>query len=129
MSSTANCVDCSHLHITMAHVHEHIQPQQPYGAKAPHYQTIPIEGKETPLLRLEGWPTSPNRVHSSLWMTIWDGIFDLLLFACAVAFLAFAAIVSLHDEAPTLDNPRTTSMLLNAIKYVSEWSDFFVCIS
>jgi hypothetical protein len=54
-------------------------------------------------------------------MIIWNGIFDLLLFACAIAFLAFAVIVSLYDRASTLEHPRTTSMLLNATKYVSSW--------
>jgi hypothetical protein len=92
------------------------------------HTSVPTEATTAPLLvpekaasRLEGWPTSPKPVHSPLWMIIWNGIFDLLLFACATAFLAFAVIVSLYDRASTVENPRTTSMLLNATKYVSFW--------
>lgn len=52
-------------------------------------------------------------------MIIWNATFDLLLFACSVAFLAFAAIVSYYNQAPTAENPRTTEVLLNGSQYVS----------
>lgn len=70
-------------------------------------------------MTLKGWPNSPKAIKSSWWMVLWDGIFDLLLFACAVAFLFFAVAVSRYDQVATAENPKTTELLLNATKYVS----------
>jgi hypothetical protein len=71
---------------------------------------------------IQSWPTAPRRIRSPWWIIVWNVVFDLLLFACAVAFLAFAGIVSHYDQASTAENPRTTAMLLNATRYVSQLS-------
>lgn len=93
------------------------------------HQQTPIlsETTKTPLLDSvktlavpEDWPITPKPIRSSWWITIMNGTLDLSLLACAVAFLAFAAIVSQYNQTPTAKNPRTTSMLLDATKYVSQ---------
>lgn len=76
---------------------------------------------EKPAPALRGWPDAPRAIRSPWWVTAWDILFDLTLFACAVALLVFAVVVELLDGAPTSENPRTTQMLLNATKYVSTW--------
>jgi hypothetical protein len=66
-----------------------------------------------------GWPTSPNRTKTSVYVNFMNGAFDALLLACSVAFLVFALIVNNHDQAPTAQYPRLTKTLVNATKYVS----------
>jgi hypothetical protein len=85
----------------------------------------------TALLGLEkvAWPNSPKAIRSPLWMILWDVLFDLALFSCAVAFLAFAVVVNLYDQASTRENARTTNMLLDAIKYVGNLIDPFVSVN
>ena len=84
--------------------------------------TAPLLATEKYTTAIQDWPTSPRRIRSPWWIIVWDIIFDLTLLACAVAFLAFAGIVSHYDQASTIDNPRTTAMLLNATRYVSQSS-------
>lgn len=80
----------------------------------------PLLNAEKLLSAPQGWPTSPKRIRSPWWIIVWNGMFDLTLFTCAVAFLAFAGIVSHYDQASTAENPRTVAMLLNATKYVND---------
>jgi hypothetical protein len=89
---------------------------------APRHTETPTKhllATEKPAPALRGWPDAPRAIRSPWWVTAWDILFDLTLFACAVALLVFAVVVELHDGAPTSENPRTTQMLLNATKYVS----------
>jgi hypothetical protein len=79
----------------------------------------PLMDTEKAVPTLRGWPTSPKAVQHSPWVALSSIALDILLFACAVAVLAFASVVSSYDKASTADNPRTTRMLLNATKYVS----------
>ena len=65
---------------------------------------------ETP----SGWPTSPKRIKTSNFINFLNGVFDILLLACSIAFLTFALVVNRFDQASTVENPRTTRMLLNA---------------
>ena len=102
-----------------------------YAYKPAEATAAPLLDAEKVAMPLKGWPASPKTVRSSLWMFVWNGIFDLLLFTCAVAFLAFASIVSQYDQASTVENPRTTGMLINATKYVRDlklfvgvWADY-----
>jgi hypothetical protein len=67
---------------------------------------------------ISGWPTTPKPIRTPVYIKILNGIFDVLLLACSVAFLAFALIVSIHDQASTVDKPRLTKTLLDATKYV-----------
>ncbi|KAJ8115281.1 hypothetical protein OPT61_g3031 [Boeremia exigua] len=80
--------------------------------------TTPLLDAESAAAKSQCWPTSPRRIQSSWGAIILNGVFDVLLFSCAIAFLTFAAVVSHHDQVPTADYPRTTAMLLNATKYV-----------
>ena len=82
----------------------------------------PLLATEKHTTAIQGWPTAPRRIQSPWWIIVWNVLFDLILFACAVAFLAFAGIVSHYDQASTAENPRTTAMLLNATRYVSQSS-------
>lgn len=82
----------------------------------------PLLATEKHTTAIQGWPTTPRRIRSPWWIIVWNVVFDLILFACAVAFLAFAGIVSHYDQASTAENPRTTAMLLNATRYVSQSS-------
>lgn len=68
---------------------------------------------------IQGWPNSPKQIKSSWWIILSIAVFDLILFTCAVAFLAFAAIVSYYNQTPTIEIPQTTEMLISATKYVS----------
>jgi hypothetical protein len=47
-----------------------------------------------------------------------NSIFDVLLLACSVAFLAFALVVNRHDQDSTAEHPRLSKTLVNATKYV-----------
>ena len=91
--------------------------------------SISSAGTTAPLLEdLEvtpkGWPTAPKVIRPSWWVIVCESTFDLLLLSCGVAFLAFAATVSHYDQASTLENPRTTRLLLSATKYVSVKSQY-----
>jgi hypothetical protein len=80
---------------------------------------VPLLDIEKAIPTIRDWPTSPKAVQHSPWLVRSNLLFDILLFACAVAFLAFALIVAHYDKASTANNPRATTMLLNATKYVS----------
>jgi hypothetical protein len=71
----------------------------------------------------QGWPKSPNRIRTTPAAILFNVIFDILLLACAGAFLVFAQIVIYHDQARTSEKVRATSMLRSATKYVrlSSW--------
>lgn len=66
------------------------------------------------------WPKSPKAIRPSPWEGAWNFALDFLLLASAVAFLAFAAIVSHYDKVSTADIPKMTRMLLDATKYVGK---------
>jgi hypothetical protein len=79
----------------------------------------PLLDNDKPISALErDWPKSPKAIRHSLWVGAWNFALDILLLACAVAFLAFAAIVSHYDKVPIDENPQMTRTLLNASKYV-----------
>lgn len=65
-----------------------------------------------------GWPTSPKRIKTPIYVNVLNSFFDVLLLACSTAFLVFALVVCFHDQAPTAQYPRLTQTLLNATKYV-----------
>lgn len=92
------------------------QQHTPHSTEPP---LSPLLAIEKAARVLKDWPTSPKVIRSSIWIAVSNGIFDLLLFGCAVSFLVFASFVSHYDQASTVANPRTTNMLLNATKYVS----------
>lgn len=64
----------------------------------------------------KGWPTTPKPVRTSWFLVIRSTLFDILLFAHAVAFLAFASFFSCYDQAPIAEHPRAAEMLQSATK-------------
>lgn len=66
-----------------------------------------------------GWPTTPRRVELSWLAILSNGLLDVMLLACSMAFLAFALVVNTYDQEATGDCPKTKSMLEDATKYVS----------
>ncbi|KAF2123504.1 hypothetical protein P153DRAFT_413440, partial [Dothidotthia symphoricarpi CBS 119687] len=66
---------------------------------------------------LPDWPSSPKPINTPIYVKALNGLFDVLLFACSAAFLAFAIVVKLHDRVPTAEYPRLTTTLLRATKY------------
>jgi hypothetical protein len=67
---------------------------------------------------LPGWPSSPKPIKTPIYIKVLNTMFDVLLFTCSVAFLVFALLVNVHDQDSTAENPRLTTTLLNATKYV-----------
>jgi hypothetical protein len=85
------------------------------------YHGTPAESllhRETPSKQLPRWPSSPKPITTPAYIKALYVIFDVLLLSCSAAFLAFAVIVSLHDQDSTTEYPRLTRALLNATKYV-----------
>jgi hypothetical protein len=62
--------------------------------------------------------SSPKPIGTPIYIKILNRVFDFLLLAGSTAFLAFALIVSIHDQDSTTENPRLTRGLLNATQYV-----------
>ena len=67
----------------------------------------------------QGWPALPRRVETSFYKRLTDIAVDLVLFACSVAFLAFALAVIKYDKTPIDSDNRPAQTLLSAAKYVS----------
>jgi hypothetical protein len=82
--------------------------------------TVPLLRRDKTVNTVPDWPTAPKRVRKPSFLVIWNTVFDLVLFASACAFLAFAAIVGHYDQAPTAEHPLAKERLQNAIKYVGE---------
>jgi hypothetical protein len=103
-------------------------PQRPAGLTVPNDSLQPTYQRDTPAesvlhrekstRTLVGWPSSPKPIKTPIYISVLNGLFDILLLACSIAFLAFALIVNIHDQHPTAENPRLTTALLNATKYV-----------
>jgi hypothetical protein len=53
--------------------------------------------REKPLKTLLGWPSAPKPVQTPFYINVLNGIFDVFLLTCSVAFLAFTLVVSIHD--------------------------------
>jgi hypothetical protein len=94
----------------------------PDNSSKPTYQrATPTESllhREKPTRTLLGWPSSPSPIKTPIYISVLNGLFDILLLACSIAFLAFALVVNIHDQHPTAENQRLTTALLNATKYV-----------
>jgi nitric oxide reductase large subunit len=67
---------------------------------------------------IAGWPSSPKSTVTPTYVKVLNGVFDVILLACSVAFLAFVVVVNVHDQDSTADHPRLTTTLLRATKYV-----------
>jgi hypothetical protein len=74
--------------------------------------------REKPSKQLLRWPSSPKPITTPAYIKVLYVIFDVLLLSFSAAFLAFAVIVSVHDQDSTAEYPRLTRTLLNATKYV-----------
>jgi hypothetical protein len=74
--------------------------------------------QEKPSKMLPGWPSFPKPMKTPMYIHVLNSIFDVLLLACSVAFLAFALVVNRHDQDSTAEHPRLTKTLVNATKYV-----------
>ncbi|CAO2651856.1 Nn.00g001390.m01.CDS01 [Neocucurbitaria sp. VM-36] len=70
---------------------------------------------ETP----SGWPTSPKRIKSSVFINVPNDVFDILLLALSVVFLASVLVVNRYDQNATVESSRITRMLLDVTNYVS----------
>jgi hypothetical protein len=94
----------------------------PNSSLKPTYQpATPAESllhREKSTRTLVGWPSSPSPIKTPIYIIVLNGLFDILLLACSIAFLAFALVVNIHDQHPTAENQRLTTALLNATKYV-----------
>ena len=66
----------------------------------------------------QGWPTSPQTIKVSPSNKVAALIFDIVLLASSIAFLAFAILVCQYDQAPTTENPIATRNILSAATYV-----------
>jgi hypothetical protein len=91
---------------TSNHVDNHFPPAEPLLHQEHLSKTLP------------GWPTTPKPIRTPVYIKLLNGVFDILLLTCSAAFLAFALIVNIHDQASTADNARLTKTLLDATKYV-----------
>jgi hypothetical protein len=67
---------------------------------------------------LPDWPIFPKSVKTPTYISVLNGICEVLLLASSVAFLAFALMVSIHDQDSIAEHPRLTKTLVNATKYV-----------
>jgi hypothetical protein len=74
--------------------------------------------RDKPPNMFPGWPSSPKPIKTPIYIKVLNTMFDVLLFNCSAAFLAFALVVNVHDQDSTAENPRLTRALLNATKYV-----------
>jgi hypothetical protein len=77
-----------------------------------------LQSREKPRKTLPGWPSSSSPIKTPIYISILNGVFDILLLACSIAFLAFGLVVNIHDQHPTAENQRLTTALLSATKYV-----------
>lgn len=78
----------------------------------------PLLYQEKPSKTLPGWPTEPKPIKIPFYLQVLNGVFDVLLLTCSIAFLTFALVVSVYDQASTTEYPRLTTALVNATKYV-----------
>jgi hypothetical protein len=79
--------------------------------------TAPLHREKTSRM-IAGWPYPPKPITTPIYVKFLNGVFDVLLFACSIAFLAFAIAVNIHDQDPVAGYPRLTTTLLRATKYV-----------
>ena len=94
-------------------------PRKPKPSHEASNATPLLDKVEDVRLVPRGWPGTPRAIHQSIYATLWSIATDLILFACSVAFFAFALIVNFYDGASTQDHPRAKERLLSASKYVS----------
>ncbi|KAH6643779.1 hypothetical protein C7974DRAFT_5317 [Boeremia exigua] len=66
---------------------------------------------------IDAWPSTPNSIRKSWYNVAWGAFFDVSLLAGALAFLAFASLVSRYDQVSTQAYPHATERLQSAAKY------------
>jgi hypothetical protein len=94
------------------HMDNHVPPAEPLSHQEHLSKTLP------------GWPTTLKPIRTLVYIKLLNGFFDILLLTCSAAFLAYALIVNIHDQAATADYPRLTKTLLDATKYVRSLAIF-----